>query len=129
MPAQQKSTSQLPPVPALHFLELGLGFKRFPGVLQTNVLQDASPAGCEGEKQTGSGRLLPLAVPWGTNGMPAITQPLGASEADWLLYTQAEISHEPRRVTPFGPRVLLESPRISPTALRLGTGSAPITEV
>ena len=55
--------------------------------------------------------------------------PSSAGEADWLLYTQAEISHEPRRVTPFGPRVLLESPRISPTALRLGTSSAPITEV
>ena len=35
--------------------------------------------------------MLPLAVPWSANGMPAIRRPLGPDEADWLLYTQVII--------------------------------------
>ena len=42
--------------------------------------------------------MLPLAVPWAANGLPAIRRPLGPAEADWLLYTQTEISRAPRRV-------------------------------
>ena len=55
----------------------------------------------------------------------------GADEADWLLYTQTEISRAPRRVSAFGPPVLapMDKPRISPDALRLGTAAAPIIEL
>ena len=72
---------------------------------------------------------MPLPVPWSTNGMPAIAQPRGRETSDWLLYTQREISHEPRQIYPGGPRVLEQPPRVSPSALRLGTSAAPITEV
>lgn len=76
--------------------------------------------------------MLPLAVPWSANGLPAIRRPLGPAEADWLLYTQTEISRAPRRVAgAFGSRTLvgLDKPRISPDALRLGTAAAPIVEL
>lgn len=76
--------------------------------------------------------MLPLAVPWAANGLPAIRRPLGPAEADWLLYTQTEISRAPRRVAgAFGSSAVvgLDKPRISPDALRLGTAAAPIIEL
>ena len=36
--------------------------------------------------------MLPLAVPWAANGLPAIRRPLGPAEADWLLYTQVRLT-------------------------------------
>lgn len=62
--------------------------------------------------------VLPLAVPWAENGLPAIRRPLGPDEADWLVYTQAEIS-----------RTRQQKPRISAVALGLGTSAAPIIEL
>ena len=50
--------------------------------------------------------MLPLAVPWAANGLPAIRRPLGPAEADWLLYTQTEISRAPRRVAQHAQRAV-----------------------
>ena len=49
--------------------------------------------------------IVPYAVPWAANGLPAIDAPLGPSEAEWILYTQGEI--DPGAAPPPGgtPRV------------------------
>mmetsp|Transcript_13820 Transcript_13820/g.36241 ORF Transcript_13820/g.36241 Transcript_13820/m.36241 type:complete len:100 (+) Transcript_13820:2-301(+) len=57
--------------------------------------------------------MVPLSVSWAASGLPAIERPLGDKEADWVLYTQAEIGGPARSDAPR--RLSTDFTRSSPT--------------
>jgi hypothetical protein len=95
--------------------------------------------------------VVPLSVPWAAIGLPAIDKPLERTEAEWVLYTQPRLSSANERRTSGGGAAgsgggvagvpggisagaaakggPLEPPRISTSALHIGTSAAPIHEI
>ena len=95
--------------------------------------------------------VVPLSVPWAAIGLPAIDKPLERTEAEWVLYTQPALASASKQRTSGGGAAgsgggvggapggmsagaaakggPMEPPRISTSALRIGTSAAPIHEI
>ena len=76
--------------------------------------------------------MIPQTVAWTDTGLPAIERPLSGKEADWVLYTQGQITNTASRqgglynsAAGAAPSGVITSPRLSSQLLR----SMPLFEI
>ena len=69
--------------------------------------------------------MIPQTVAWADTGLPAIERPLSGKEADWVLYTQGQITNTASRqgglynsAAGAAPSGVITSPRLSSQLLR-----------